>query len=92
MARPAPTPLPPLAALLTHEGHLRVHVTPRASAARIFLSDGRLRVHVTEPPEDGRATEAVRAKLAEAFGVAKRDLDLVGGATSRDKVFRVRGV
>jgi uncharacterized protein len=89
MSRPAPAALPPLAALLSPAGLLEVHVTPRASAARIELADGRLRVHVTEPPEDGRATEAVRSALARAFGVAKRDLVLVRGATARVKVFRI---
>ena len=92
MARPpAPDPLPPLAALLTPEGTLAVHVTPRASAARVVLADGRLRVYVTEPPEDGRATEAVRVALGRAFGVAKGNLELLRGAASREKVFRVRG-
>jgi uncharacterized protein len=56
---------------------------------RVVLSDGRLRVHVTEPPEDGRATEAVRRALAQAFGLAKRDLVLVRGATARVKHFRL---
>jgi uncharacterized protein YggU (UPF0235/DUF167 family) len=93
MARPpAPDPLPPLAALLSPEGTLAVHVTPRASSGRVVLSEGRLRVYVTEPPEDGRATEAVRAALARAFGVAKGDIELLRGAASREKVFRVRGV
>jgi uncharacterized protein YggU (UPF0235/DUF167 family) len=64
-------------------------VTPRAATARVVLSDGRLRVHVTEPPEDGSATEAVRDALAKAFGVARRDLVLLRGATARVKVFRV---
>jgi uncharacterized protein len=85
MARPpAPDPLPPLAALTSPEGTLAVHVTPRASAARVVLAEGQLRVYVTEPPEDGRATEAVRVAL-------KGDLELLRGAASREKVFRVRG-
>jgi uncharacterized protein YggU (UPF0235/DUF167 family) len=83
--------LPPLAALLSADGTFAVHVTPRASSGRVTLAEGRLRVYVTEPPEDGRATEAVRAALARAFGVAKGDLELVRGAASREKVFRLRG-
>ena len=90
MARPAPAPLPPLAALLSAEGTLTVRATPRASSARVVLAEGRLRVYVTEPPEGGRATEAVREALSRAFGVAKGDLDIVQGATAREKVFRVR--
>jgi uncharacterized protein YggU (UPF0235/DUF167 family) len=91
MARPAPAPLPPLAALLAADGTFAVRVTPRAASARVVLADGALRVYVTEPPEDGRPTEAVRTALARAFDVAKSDLVLVRGATSREKVFRLRG-
>jgi len=91
MARPAPAPLPPLAALLSPEGTLAVLVTPQASSGRVVLADGRLRVYVTEPPEGARATEAVQEALAKAFGVAKDDLELLQGATAREKVFRVRG-
>jgi uncharacterized protein YggU (UPF0235/DUF167 family) len=87
---PAPGFLPPLAALLSPDGTLAVHVTPRASAARVVASEGRLRVYVTEPPEDGRATEAVRLALAASFGLARRDVELVRGASSREKVFRIR--
>jgi uncharacterized protein YggU (UPF0235/DUF167 family) len=51
--------------------------------------DGQIRIGVTETPENGKATEAARAALAKALGVAKTRLTLVRGATSRDKVFRL---
>ena len=44
---------------------------------------------VTETPEAGKATEAARAALAKALGVAKTRLTLLRGATSRDKLFRL---
>jgi uncharacterized protein len=50
---------------------------------------GVIRISVTAPPEDGRATEAARAALAEALGVAKTRLTLVRGTKSRDKLFRL---
>lgn len=50
--------------------------------------DGGLRAAVTEPPEKGRATDAVRRMLAKALGVAPTRLVLVRGAQSRDKLFR----
>jgi uncharacterized protein len=40
---------------------------------------------------DGRATEAALRALAEAFGVPRRGLRLVAGATSRNKVVAVDG-
>lgn len=66
-----------------------VRVTPNARRAAIDLVDGVIRIAVTEVPEAGRATEAARAHLAKALGVAKTRLSLVRGATSRDKVFRL---
>ncbi len=90
MSRPAPDPLPPLSAVLGPGGTIAVEVTPRAGRARVVAEGGVLKVFVTEAPEKGRATEAVRAALARAFGLAKSDLELVRGAASRRKVFRLR--
>lgn len=75
---------------LVHPGAtLAIRVTPNARSARVELVDGQIRVAVTETPEAGKATEAARAALAKALGVAKTRLTLVRGATSRDKLFRL---
>ena len=66
-----------------------VRVTPNARRAGIDLVDDVIRIAVTETPEAGRATEAARASLAKALGVAKTRLSLARGATSRDKLFRL---
>lgn len=66
-----------------------VRVTPNARRASVDLVDGVIRINVTEVPEAGRATEAARASLAKALGVAKTRLILVRGATARDKLFRL---
>ena len=78
-----------LAALAVPGTEIAVRVTPRASRARVVQEDGAIRVYVTEPPEDGRATEAVRCALAHALGLAPSRLALSRGATARDKRFRV---
>lgn len=78
-----------LAALAVPGAELAVRVTPRASRARVLQDADALRVYVTEPPEDGRATDAVRRALAHALGIAPSRLELVAGATARDKRFRV---
>ena len=72
---------------------LSVRVTPRASANAIdgFDATGKLRVRVTAPPADGAANEAVTKLLAKALGLPQRDVVLISGATSRDKVFEVEG-
>jgi uncharacterized protein len=68
---------------------IAIRVTPNARRAGVELVDGQIRVAVTETPEAGKATEAARAALAKALGVAKTRLTLVRGATSRDKLFRL---
>ncbi len=70
---------------------LTVRVTPRASTDRIdgFDAEGRLRIRVTAPPADGAANAAVTKLLAKALGLPGRDVVLVSGATSREKVFDV---
>jgi uncharacterized protein len=48
-------------------------------------------VAVTARAVDGKATEAALRAVADAFGVKRRDVTLVTGATSRDKVVEVDG-
>ena len=55
-------------------------------------SDGpRLRIAVHEPAEDGRATRAACAVLAEALAVPAGAVSLAMGAVSREKLLRVAG-
>ena len=54
-------------------------------------ADGSLKVYVTAPPEDGRANEAVIEAVAEWLGVKRRQVEIIRGATSRNKVVRVTG-
>jgi hypothetical protein len=48
-------------------------------------------VAVSERAVDGKATEAALRAVAGAFGVRRRDVTLVTGATSRDKVVDIDG-
>ncbi|WP_424989598.1 DUF167 domain-containing protein [Fluviibacterium sp. S390] len=67
----------------------QVRVTPRASRARVEDTGAGLRVYVTVAPENGKANAAVRKLLAKHLGVAPGRLELVRGAKSRDKLFRL---
>ncbi len=49
------------------------------------LHDGCLRVRLAAPPVDGKANEALLAWLAGELGLAKRQLRLLRGETSRRK-------
>jgi uncharacterized protein YggU (UPF0235/DUF167 family) len=74
-----------------------VKVTPRARHAGVLgIAPGKdgaplLRLAVTEPPEDGRANQAVLRLLADRLGVAPSACTLLRGAASRAKLIRVEG-
>jgi uncharacterized protein (TIGR00251 family) len=71
---------------------VEVRVQPRARRDEITARpDGGFRVRVTAAPEGGEANRAVIELLAEALGVAPSRIELVRGAASRDKLFRIRG-
>ena len=51
--------------------------------------DGALTIYVRERAVDGRATEAAARLLSEHLGVARSRVQLISGAASRFKRFRV---
>lgn len=70
---------------------LDVWVVPGGSRTAVTGEhDGRLRVVVAAAPEAGKANRAVQALLAGLAGVAARDVELLRGATSRAKRWRIR--
>jgi hypothetical protein len=67
-----------------------IHVIPNASRTQADGShDGALRVRLHAPPVDGKANLALIAWLADALGIAKRDVELVRGQTSKRKQLRI---
>ncbi|MGD0734316.1 MAG: DUF167 domain-containing protein [Terracidiphilus sp.] len=51
-----------------------------------------LKIAVQAPPVEGRANSALIEFLAETFGVARNQVEIVSGELSRSKVFLLRGV
>jgi uncharacterized protein len=77
------------------EGAVRfaVRVQPRASRDEIAGVHGEaLKVRLRAPPVDGAANEALIAFLAARLAVAKQQIRVVAGASSRAKVVEVDGV
>lgn len=71
---------------------IRVYVQPKASRNSVIgIHDDSLKIAVTSPPVDGKANQAVAAYLAKILGVAKRDVSLNSGQSSRRKVFQISG-
>jgi uncharacterized protein len=53
---------------------------------------GALKIAVTAPPEDGRANRALTKTLRDLLGLKRSQVELLGGETSREKKFLIRGV
>ena len=72
---------------------LPVRAQPGARKAGVLGEQaGALKVAVTAPPEDGRANKALVEMLREVLHLKRSQVDLISGATSRDKRFLIRGV
>jgi uncharacterized protein (TIGR00251 family) len=81
--------------VLTRDGAVRfeVRATPRArTSAFAGVRNGALAVRIAAPPADGAANDELVATLANALGLARRDVVLVRGGSSRDKLMEVRGL
>ena len=71
--------------------HVVVTVKPGSRKGPLVeaAADGSLTVYVRERAIEGKATEAAARLLAEHLGVARGSVELVAGATSRVKRFRI---
>jgi len=71
---------------------IEILVQPRASRAKIGpMHDGRIKIAVTAPPVDGEANAAVIELVARRLGLARGDVEVVAGASSRRKTLRIAG-
>ena len=70
---------------------LAVRVTPRASHNEIveIQSDGTIKIHLTAPAHEGKANEELIKFLADILGTTKSNIDILAGATGRDKLITV---
>jgi uncharacterized protein (TIGR00251 family) len=72
---------------------LRFRVSPGADRSRVVGRHGDAwKVRVAARPEDGKANRALLALLSEKLDVSGGSLELVAGATSRDKVVLLHGL
>lgn len=69
---------------------IAVKAVPGSSRDSIAGALGdRLKVRTSAPPEGGKANKAIAGTLARELGVKARDVELVSGAASAEKTFRV---
>lgn len=70
---------------------LAIRVTPRASKDEIIevLSDQTVKIRLTAPAVENKANEALISFLAKVLDVPKSDIEIVAGATGRDKLVSI---
>ena len=69
-----------------------VRVIPRASKSEIVgEQNGALKVRLKSPPVDGAANDELIRLLSREFGVARSQVDIVSGQTSKQKRIRING-
>jgi uncharacterized protein len=72
---------------------LELRVVPGATRPGVVGRHGTSwKVRVAVAPEGGRANDALVRLLAETLGLPRRDVAVVAGHTSRDKVVTVAGI
>ncbi len=70
---------------------LPIHATPGARRTEAAGAHGQaLRVRLAAPPVDGKANAALIAWAAAALGVPRSQVELLHGASARQKVLGVR--
>jgi uncharacterized protein (TIGR00251 family) len=68
-----------------------VHAQPGARRTAVAGLHGEaLKIRVAAPALENRANDALIEFIAQRLGIAKRDVELVSGAKSREKRFAIR--
>ena len=72
---------------------LAVSVVPRSSRCEIAgIHNNALRIKLTSPPVDNEANIQCCEFIAKKLGIARRQVVIIRGQTSRRKVLRIEGV
>lgn len=81
--------------LLEKDGAVRfeVHAKPRAKKSRVVGDRGdAIEIALAAPPVDGAANEELIRFLSRVLDVAKREIQLVRGESSREKLVAITGL
>jgi uncharacterized protein (TIGR00251 family) len=71
---------------------ITVRVIPRSSKNSMAWEQSTLKVHVTAPAVEGAANEALIAFLAQRLNLPKRDIRIIHGLSSRQKIVEIAGI
>lgn len=67
---------------------------PRAKQNKIaeILKDGTVKIRLTAPPVEGKANKALIKFLADLLGLPKSKIEILSGASIRNKVLSIDGL
>ena len=69
---------------------ISIYATPGAKNTQVAgMHEQALRLRLAAPPVDGKANTALLAWAAKTFGVSKKQVELLHGAASRQKVIQI---
>jgi len=72
---------------------LRLRIVPNARRSEVAGPHGNaIKIKIAAPALEGRANEELVEFLAAVLGLPRRDVTLVGGEKSRDKVVAIAGM
>lgn len=69
---------------------LYCQLQPKASTDEIVgVQAEKLKIRITAPPTDGKANTHLIKFLSKEFGVAKQNINMISGETSRYKIIEI---
>ena len=72
---------------------IKIKVEPRSSKSGVVGPYGdALKVKLTSPPVEGKANKELIEVLAKAFGIAKKDVEIISGQSSKNKIVKLRSM
>ncbi len=72
---------------------IKIKVEPRSSKSGIVGPYGdAFKVKLTSPPVEGKANKELIEVLAKAFGIAKKDVEIISGQSSKNKIVKLRSL
>ena len=69
---------------------IEVKVIPYASKNELIKTETGYTARIASAPVDGKANEALIALLSNKLGVAKKDIEIIKGITSRNKIILLK--
>ena len=68
---------------------ITIKVIPNSTKSRIINENEKIKVYVKSQPTDGKANKEAIKLIAEFFKVRKKDIKIIQGAKSREKLIEI---